>query len=91
MFTTTNILLCRVYVNHTSSLDTILKATMYIVQTIINHQMSQSLVIASPKEKTHSHSQASTEADYPAARDGNINLSPPHEDAIGSPYRLRLI
>jgi hypothetical protein len=48
--------------------------------------MSQSLVI----EKTHSRTQASTEADYPAARNSNTILSPPHADAIGSSPGLRL-
>ena len=76
-----------------SRLDSIL--TYSVQKTIINNVTlpikcrNLSLSLHQTK-KTHSHSQASTEADYPAARNGNIKLSPPHQHAIGSSSGLRL-
>lgn len=78
--------------------ESTLAATIYIVPVVDNvtlpiecRNLSLSLHQTKKTHLSHSRTQASTEADYPAARNGNINLSPPHEDAIGSSYGMRLI
>ena len=81
-----------------SELDSISTATICSVPIINNvtlpiecRNLSLSLLQTKKTHLSHSRTQASTEADYPAARHGSIDLSPPHEDAIGSPYGMRLI
>ena len=78
-----------------SGIDSISTATSYSVPIINSATLPVECrnLALSPHQtkKTHLRNRASTEADYPAARHGDINLSPPHEDAVGVSYGMRLI